>query len=72
DPVQFKINGIVPGSLPPTLTNVYCSNVNSNVQCIAMHIETTKLGFYISLFENNNPSDKPTDAEVAITKLSGE
>ena len=30
--MQFKINGIVPGSLPPTLTNIYCSNANSNIQ----------------------------------------
>lgn len=37
-----------------------------------MHIETTKLGFHISLFENNSASDKPADVEVSITKLSGE
>lgn len=30
--MRFRINGIVPGSLPPTLTNVYCSNGQSNVQ----------------------------------------
>jgi hypothetical protein len=37
-----------------------------------MHMETTKLGFFISLFKNNNPSDEPTNVEVEITKLSGE
>lgn len=38
-----------------------------------MHIESSKLGFYISLFENNNAIDKPTaDVEVSITELSGE
>ena len=39
-----------------------------------MHIETTKLGFLISLLKNNNLSVKPTnvEVEVEVTKLSGE